>query len=447
MTTTPSQPPETVRTPDSAAPQVLWLAPAALGRSLAPLRRGRLRPSSRALAEQPLRAFATRGGGHEVVDGFQRLERWEGAGAQLVPVVVEVGLTEISAKRALLAANAPARTLSIMDEARVVASLRHEDGLGPKTIANVLGRKPAWVTRRLALSTGLSPAAERRVDAGRIGPSVAHALCGLRQEDQDELLAVVERERLRARETLALITALRDTEIDARPSLLRDPLPVVRPPSAPATSSTAARLEERLRRAREVLAELGQLLALPGDLTPVERRRLEAERRLVLHQLQLRAEELAGPPRPALDPPARQEKLHDHPEPSRPLSEPVARRSDPAPLPPAAGLPWSCTEPGERDTRAVSHGEHTRPDPGGAGQGAPPAYAGSRDTADRREPGGEPSRGPQAPPRGGAPRTGEPTQDAAPECGSGEQARSLPRARGRASPPGPDGGPDPARAA
>jgi ParB-like chromosome segregation protein Spo0J len=80
--------------------------------------------------------WASEEGAYELLDGFKRLERWRGAGAARVPVVIESLSNPLDAKTALLAANAPRRTLSILDEARVVASLRHDDGLGPKTIAH-----------------------------------------------------------------------------------------------------------------------------------------------------------------------------------------------------------------------------------------------------------------------------------------------------------------------
>src|SRR5690606_16446146 len=130
--------------------------------------------------------------GHlEVVDGFKRLERWRGQGAQVVPVVIEGSVEPYGAKRLLLIANAPPRTLSVMDEARVMASLRHDDGLGPKSIAGLLGRKPHWVAQRLAMAAGLSPAVERRIDAGRVGPALASALVGLGSGDQEAVLAAV----------------------------------------------------------------------------------------------------------------------------------------------------------------------------------------------------------------------------------------------------------------
>jgi len=139
-----------------------------LGTSLRTLRRGarRASSSSAALAELPIRVVRD-GDRLEVIDGFKRLEHWRAAGATSVPVVIESCSDPTSAKVALLSANAPPRTLTAMDEARVVDALRH-DGLTIAGIAEVTGRKQQWVAARLALASHLSASAQRRVDAGTL---------------------------------------------------------------------------------------------------------------------------------------------------------------------------------------------------------------------------------------------------------------------------------------
>jgi hypothetical protein len=125
--------------------------------------------------------------------------RWRDEGATHVPVLVEEARDVAHAKRLVLRSNAPRRTLSILDEARVVASLRPGDGLGPKTIARSLERKPDWVRRRMVLTRELSPEVERKIDAGKIGPSLAEALVTLGPDDQDAVVAARDRHRLRGR--------------------------------------------------------------------------------------------------------------------------------------------------------------------------------------------------------------------------------------------------------
>lgn len=84
------------------------------------------------LAELPLRAVETASGGYELIDGFKRLERWRASGIPEVPVVLETGVSELEQKVALLEANRPPRTLTPMDEARVVYSMRHDEGSAPR---------------------------------------------------------------------------------------------------------------------------------------------------------------------------------------------------------------------------------------------------------------------------------------------------------------------------
>ena len=118
---------------------VLELPVARLATTLAPLRGPRTDPAS-ALAPLPLRVAATGDGTYEVLDGFKRLAAWTGAGDTHVPVVVE-DAPGVVGKARLLEANAPRRTLSPMDEARVVRALADNDQLTPVQIAKLLGHK------------------------------------------------------------------------------------------------------------------------------------------------------------------------------------------------------------------------------------------------------------------------------------------------------------------
>ena len=75
------------------------------------------------MAERPLRVAEVTTGRYEVLDGHKRLSGWKAQGHTHVPVVVEPVASVVDHKRSLLAANAPPRTLTALDEARVVASL------------------------------------------------------------------------------------------------------------------------------------------------------------------------------------------------------------------------------------------------------------------------------------------------------------------------------------
>jgi len=240
------------------------------------------------LAELPLRVTQVADDRFEVLDGFKRLAKWRAAGLELVPVVLEAPPTSVEEKVALLMANRPPRTLTPMDEARVVHALRYDEGLGPTTIARVCGQKRTWVMTRLTLAEQLAPQVVQRVDAGTLGVTLAHALCALKPEAQQAVCEAIEQHGLKGREALALVSAYRVTEGEPeRRRLLSEPLEVVRPSrrSASPLGALGTRIEEKLGRVREALETIAEFRLPEEGLTPAERRRLETEHRAVLHEL------------------------------------------------------------------------------------------------------------------------------------------------------------------
>src|SRR5712691_5963209 len=126
-----------------------------LATTLASLR-GPRTDAGTSLAPLPLRVAPAADGTYEVLDGFKRLARWRHEGHTHVPVVVEGDAgTRVVAKARLLEANTPRRTVSPMDEARVVRSLSDDEHLSPPQITKLLGRGKAWVDRRLTLGRRL----------------------------------------------------------------------------------------------------------------------------------------------------------------------------------------------------------------------------------------------------------------------------------------------------
>ncbi len=163
--------------------------------TLAPLRGPRTDPTS-TLAPLPLRVAPASEGTYEVLDGFKRLARWAGDGHTHVPVVVEDAVGVVGKAR-LLEANAPRRTLSPMDEARVVRSLADDDHLAPAQIAKLLGRGRGWVDRRLTLGRRLAPDVVRHVDAGRLSATTASTLTTLPRSDQPRVADAIVRVSVR----------------------------------------------------------------------------------------------------------------------------------------------------------------------------------------------------------------------------------------------------------
>ncbi|MBN1610093.1 MAG: ParB N-terminal domain-containing protein, partial [Polyangiaceae bacterium] len=312
-------PPET-----DGVPRLEWVDVTALGTSLAELRGGRRPRGARepALGPLPLRVVPVKDGAYELIDGFKRLAHWRRLGLERVPVVVEAPRSEVEQMVALLEANRPPRTLSPMDEARVVWSLRHEQKLGPKTIAHACGQKLGWVHLRLTLAEQLCEPLQRKVDEGALGVTLAHELCALGAEDQQAVAGAVERHRLTSREAQALLGSYRLLESPAeRRQLLEAPFGVVRPEtrSASPLGALATRLEARLDRARAALVDLADFQLPEQDLSPAERRRLEADYQGALLTLIHTARSLAiehlgfSPTKEAKD-----DHTEQDPQPSRP---------------------------------------------------------------------------------------------------------------------------------
>ena len=297
------------------------------------------------VAQLPIRVVPTDDGMYEVIDGFKRLGRWREQEHHLIPVVVEPPGTPADHKRLLLLANSPPRTLTALDEARVVCSLMSEEGIGPARVARILGHKPRWVARRVAIGTRLSPMAEDKLAQGAIGPTLAHALCALSAKEQEAVIGAMERHALKLRETLALLSAYRVADEPDRRELLRAPFTVVRPqvPSSPAISPIVTVLESRLEHIREALVSLADF-TIPEELAPSEKRRLEARFHSVLTQLKNTAcAHSIGQAAP--------NSTGDYDEseqrPERQLPQPISRIE--------AGTPEGCRSPGdsERDRTAA----------------------------------------------------------------------------------------------
>ena len=301
-------------------PLVSWVRREDLGTRFAELRGKRTDPA-RELAPLPIRAVRL-DGRLEVIDGFKRLAEW--ADGVEVPVVVEEAslppskLALPGAKALLLVANAPRRTTSAMDEARVVASLADEDALSLKHVAKLLSKKDAWVETRLTLARHLAERAAVALDEGRIGVTTAHALCAFSREDQARLYAAIESHGLTTREVAALLATYRAADEAERKTLLRDPLGVLRAPqSASPLSGEPAAIAERMTRTKEALADFMRL-ALPRSPEP-EARFLDAERRRVAFAVLSAAKTL----------------LSEYPDLLEVIDGPETGEADPGPVPDA----------------------------------------------------------------------------------------------------------------
>lgn len=282
--------------------------------SFAALRPGRLPPPNSPLADGPIRVVPTDDGHYEVLDGFKRLVRWRDAGRRTVPAIVESPLSAVDHARLMLVANAPPRTVTALDEARVVASLQADHHIKTRAIALLLGKRPHWVVRRLQLATRLSSRACTELARGRLRPSAAYALTSLPQEDQDLVLEAALQHGLSTTDTVVLVAAYRVADKVDRREILADPKQTLSPDPSPVLTPRATELEGRLAHFHRVLADI-RTFTLPGDLADPERRRLEALQRSLYQDLvqTVSALESAGP-RPAQTPADLEPRETSHPE-------------------------------------------------------------------------------------------------------------------------------------
>jgi ParB/RepB/Spo0J family partition protein len=213
----------------SPAQDTVTLAIARIGERFAPLRivepqaeRAMLNSMEKFGQLTPVAVCRIASGEHELLDGFKRLR----AARQL-------GLDQLSArpfditiragKVAMLQLNRVGRAISGMEEALVVHSLYHEDGLNQVEIALLLSRHKSWVCRRLALIERLSDEAQQTIRLGLLPPSLGTELARLQRRNQDLLLTVIREQRLSVRETRAVVNALEQEPRHNHEAILRDP--------------------------------------------------------------------------------------------------------------------------------------------------------------------------------------------------------------------------------
>jgi len=97
------------------------------------------------------------------------------------------------------------RGLELLEECRLVRELCEVDGLSQTEIGELLERHKSWVSRRLALLHDLSPHLLEGVALASLAPGSLRRLALLPPRNQEELLAIMQRERLAPRQTTQLL--------------------------------------------------------------------------------------------------------------------------------------------------------------------------------------------------------------------------------------------------
>jgi ParB/RepB/Spo0J family partition protein len=191
-----------------------------------------------------------------LIDGHERVELLKAAGAEQVRVVV-ASLDAPSAIVALVAANAPQRPLSDLEEAWVVDTLQREHGLNQVQIAERLGRHKTWVCRRLQLLTRLERQVQEDVRLGLVSVSAVRELARLPRGNQAEVAQAVSRHSLSSRQVAGLVRVLMSVDPEEHAEVLKDPLSHLPPArSEEAEFATDARLSETANRVRQQLLRI-----------------------------------------------------------------------------------------------------------------------------------------------------------------------------------------------
>ena len=234
-------------------------------------------------------------GEHELLDGFKRLR----AGRQLGFPELTVRPLDVSiraCKAAMLQLNRVGRAISGMEEALVVHSLYHEDGLSQVEIGVLISRHKSWVCRRLSLIERLSDEAQESIRLGLLPASFGAELAKLQRCNQDLLLASIRKHRLTWRETRKVATALENSPSWEHDGILRDPRGVVIAPDEGALvdpqdekglSFKARQIQQRLFSLEKVCIEVAGLFSCTvlGQFETDEEKRLRAGCVRVLNSL------------------------------------------------------------------------------------------------------------------------------------------------------------------
>jgi ParB/RepB/Spo0J family partition protein len=220
----------------SPVQETVTLATARIGERFAPLRivepqaeRAMLHSMEKYGQLTPVAVCRVASDEHELLDGFKRLRAARQLGlAELTARPFE--LTIRAGKATMLQLNRVGRAISGMEEALVVHSLHHEDGLNQVEIALLLNRHKSWVCRRLALIDRLSDEAQQMIRLGLLPASLGTELARLQRRNQDLLLTTIREHHLSVRETKKVVNALEHEPHWNHDALLRDPRGVLLSP-------------------------------------------------------------------------------------------------------------------------------------------------------------------------------------------------------------------------
>jgi ParB/RepB/Spo0J family partition protein len=163
---------------------------------------------------------------YELIDGFKRLRAARKLNKKCIKArVLDIGTH--AGKAAILQLNWAGKSVNDMEEAMVVHSLYHENGLMQIEIASLLGRHKSWVCRRISLIERLSDEVQESIKLGLIKVSAGWKLGQLQRCNQEQVLLAIRKHRLTVRQTQELITVLLSRPRSEHEAILRDPVKII----------------------------------------------------------------------------------------------------------------------------------------------------------------------------------------------------------------------------
>lgn len=205
-------------------------------------------------------------GGYEMVDGFKRLRASRTLKRpELKAAVLEAGSRGL--KAAIVELNRTGGSLRPLEEALIVQSLYREDMMQQSEIGLLLGRHKSWVCRRISLVEALTEEVIEHLRLGLIGLTIGRELGRLPRGNQSAALGTVLQYKMTSRETLDLVTLLKERPRWEHEAILRFPEPVLsgRCPPRPGVSrpvGTYAWVEKRLAQIHPLARSLAERVSV-----------------------------------------------------------------------------------------------------------------------------------------------------------------------------------------
>ncbi len=199
----------------------------------------------------PIVVFRDVKGEFELVDGFKRVHASRNIKEMfhLCARVLEVGVR--AAKAAVLLLNWSSETVSDLEEAFVIRSLVRDDCMTQKEVALLLKHDRSWVSRRLGLAEQLSEEVHSQMRLGLVSVTIGRELAKLPRGTQENVLSVIQLNRLSTREVSALVELLLETTKDQYHQILQGPREALREWSLDPVVSSDPRLSSHANRLRK----------------------------------------------------------------------------------------------------------------------------------------------------------------------------------------------------